>query len=70
MSDKNCHACAFSYMEPDSPLICGHEDSGLFGLSLAGMCAPSKEGGHCGPELTKFEQHPRRNPDGTLKGSP
>ena len=59
---ENCRACRYSYMEPDDDLTCGHPDSGAFGL----YChrAPPE---HCGPERTKFEQHPLRNPDGTLK---
>ena len=63
----NCYACTHSYAEPDSDLICGHEDSGQFGLSLAGRSAPNKIGGHCGPDLRHFRQHPLRNPNGTLK---
>lgn len=58
----NCWACENSYMEPDSPLICGHPDSGTFGKSLT-RGRPE----HCG-EFTKFKQHPLRNPDGSLKG--
>lgn len=57
---KNCHACGFAYMEPDSDLICGHPDAGTFGLSIRQEPLP-----HCG--WTKFTQHPLRNPDGTLK---
>lgn len=60
---KNCHACTHSYMEPDAPtLICGHKDAGVFGLFIR-----SEPLGHC-PDYSKFEQHPGRNPDGTLKG--
>ncbi len=60
--DKNCFACRYSYMEPDSDLICGHPDSGVFGkLVLSGPVE------HCGPEYMKFEQHPLRNADGSLK---
>lgn len=58
----NCRACSYSYMEPDSELTCGHPDSGLFGLYVHRGPAP-----HCGPEHVKFEQHPRRNADGSLK---
>lgn len=60
----NCQACAHSYMEPDDDLTCGHKDAGSMGLythHAAGV------GGHCGPARPKFEQHPGRNPDGTLK---
>ena len=60
---KNCRACAYSYMEPDSGLICGHPDAGTFGLTIRAEPLP-----HC-PSFAKFEQHPGRNADGTLKGS-
>lgn len=60
---KNCHACAFSYMEPDSDLVCGHADAGLMGIYTRHASA---KGGHCGPDRPKFEQHPLRNPDGSL----
>ena len=62
MAEKNCYACSYSYMEPDSPLICGHKDSGTFGLHV-----PRRPADHCGPDRTKFEQHPKRNPNGSLK---
>ena len=62
MVEKNCRACSHSYMEPDSPLICGHPDSGSFGLSV--RRDPVE---HCGPERSKFEQHPKRHADGSLK---
>lgn len=58
---KNCRACKNSYMEPDSGLICGHPDAGVFGLTIY-----SEPLAHC-PDFSKFEQHPRRNADGTLK---
>lgn len=65
MESKNCQACAHCYMEPsDMNLVCGHKDAGLFGLYLH---AATKPEGHCGPDLRKFEQHPGRNPDGSLK---
>ena len=48
-------------MEPDSGLICGHPDAGVFGLTIY-----SEPLAHC-PDFSKFEQHPRRNADGTLK---
>lgn len=56
----NCRACSRSYMDPDSGLICGHPDAGLFGLTIY-----REPLSHCG--WKKFEQHPGRNPDGTLK---
>jgi hypothetical protein len=61
-----CHACAYSYLEPDAPkLVCGHSDTGnMFGAYTD--CA-SSERGHCGPNHSKFQQHPGRNEDGTLK---
>lgn len=62
---KNCHACRYSYMEPDDDLTCGHADAGTFGLYTRRAAA---QGGHCGPSRPKFEQHPLRNVDGTLKG--
>ena len=55
----NCHACAHSYMEPDSGLICGHPDAGTFGKTIY-----KEPLDHCG--WKKFEQHPGRNPDGSL----
>ena len=58
-----CKACAFSGIEPDSPyFICGHPDANPpWGLHI------KKEPlDHC-PNFSKFEQHPGRNPDGTLK---
>jgi hypothetical protein len=58
---KTCRACAYSYMEPDSDLTCGHPDSGTFGLTLL------KEPVHHCPDYIKFKQHPSRNPDGSLK---
>ena len=44
--------------------ICGHRDAGTFGVYTYRAVAPE---GHCGPSLSKFKQHPMRNPDGTLK---
>lgn len=66
MSDTKptCWACTHSYMEPDSDLVCGHPDAGIVGATAN---RASGEDGHCGPERPKFQQHPRRNPDGTLK---
>lgn len=61
---RNCQACAHSYMEPDDDLTCGHPDSGPMGLYTHHAAG---SGGHCGPDRTKFAQHPGRNPDGTLK---
>lgn len=56
--EKNCMACKHSYMEPDSDLICGV--SGGFGRTIR------KELEHCDGGK-KFEQHPLRKADGTLK---
>lgn len=62
---KNCKACAFSYMEPDDDLTCGHKDADQpFGTYAHHASAPD---GHCGPDRPKFEQHPGRNLNGTLK---
>lgn len=57
----NCHACAHSGMGPEDPyLVCGHPDAGVMGTFI------KKEPlDHC-PNFSKFEQHPHRNPDGTL----
>lgn len=53
-------------MEPDdSRLICGHKDSGTFGLYLSSMNGETKPADHC--RGNKFEQHPLRNRDGSLK---
>jgi len=63
---KKCQACAHCFMEPsDMNFTCGHNDAGTFGVYVHRATAAD---GHCGPELSKFEQHPLRNPDGTLKG--
>jgi hypothetical protein len=52
-------------MEPsDTNFVCGHPDSGAFGLYIHKAAG---EGGHCGPTLPKFKQHPLRNRDGSLK---
>lgn len=60
----NCGACAFSGMGPDDVfLTCGHPDAGTFGVSLF----RSEPASHCVGRV-KFEQHPGRNADGTLKG--
>lgn len=61
---KNCAACAHSFMEPDDDLTCGHKDAGPVGIYTRHAAG---KGGHCGPERPKFEQHPGRNPNGTLK---
>lgn len=63
-SPKNCHACVHSFMEPDDDLTCGHPDARSFGTYVKHAV---KEDGHCGPTRPKFEQHPLRNPDGSLK---
>lgn len=61
--DKNCYACTHSYMEPDSPyLICGHRQEGPFGKFIYNS---EKALDTC--EFKKFEQHPLRNEDGSLK---
>jgi hypothetical protein len=53
-------------MEPDDDLTCGHPDAGTIGKYVRVAVMPD---GHCGPKRPKFEQHPLRNPDGTLKSS-
>jgi hypothetical protein len=59
---KKCEACRFSFMEPDDMnLTCGHKDSGTFGLYVHRAVEQ-----HCGPDLSKFEQHPLRGADGSL----
>lgn len=63
----NCQACSHCFMEPDDMnFVCGHPDAGSAGIYLRHAVAPD---GHCGPDRTKFEQHPLRNPDGTLKST-
>lgn len=60
-----CAACSYSYMEPDDThLVCGHPDSGPLGLYVH---RATERRGHCGPERSKFEQHPLRLPDGRLR---
>jgi len=67
MSDKTtCLACAYCYCEPDDDFTCGHPDAGSMGTYIRRAAAP---GGHCGPNLPKFKQHPMRNQDGSLKNS-
>lgn len=64
---RNCQACSFCYYEPDADYpICGHPDSGTMGLFVGNGHGPDSPGGHCGPERTKFEQHPLRTPEGGL----
>jgi hypothetical protein len=68
----NCYACTHSGMEPDGDprLICYHKDAGTFGKwaeTIGTSTGASDVGGHCGPERPKFEQHPHRNADGSLK---
>lgn len=58
---KNCRACAHSYMEPDSGLICGHPSMGQFGLTIRSEHPPL-----CGDGHPRFVQHSLRNADGTL----
>lgn len=61
-SSPNCRACSFCSMEPDDDrLICGHPDAGPAGLYMDP--APAK---HCGPNRSKFKQHPMRNANGDL----
>jgi len=64
MNEKNCKACSYCYMEPDSDFTCGHPDAGTFGTITRIAAAP---GGHCGPDRPKFEQHPLRKLNGDLK---
>lgn len=67
MNRKTCLACAHCGTEPDDPrFICGHKDAGEFGvyLRLLSNPLPAK---HCGDDRAKFEQHPMRNENGSLK---
>ncbi len=60
---KTCSACSNSYMEPDANyLICGHPDAGVVGKYIK-----SEPLDHCG--FDKFQQHPLRNADGSLKSN-
>lgn len=60
---KNCHACKYSGMEPaDMNLTCFHPDTG----SSVGLHIWKEPLEHC-PNYSKFEQHPGRNPNGSLK---
>jgi len=56
-----CRACRFSFMEPDDNLTCGHPESGTMGQYVHRGRVK-----HC-KQADKFEQHPQRNPDGSLK---
>lgn len=51
----------------DHTVICGHKDSGTFGVTTS--FASSKEG-HCGEKKTKWQPHPDRTPEGDLVGDP
>jgi hypothetical protein len=51
-------------MEPDDDFCCGHPDAGEVGTYVKRAAV---EGGHCGPERPKFEQHPLRTADGYMK---
>lgn len=62
----SCKACRHCFMEPDDDFCCGHPDAGVFGTYVRRAAA---EGGHCGPNLPKFEQHPLRTPEGDQKGA-
>lgn len=69
MSNSNCYACAFSSMEPDDDRLICNAPSALppnrpFGIYLTITAEPTEK---CGQERKFFEQHPRRNHDGTLK---
>jgi len=60
---RTCRACAFCGIEPDSPyFICGYPDP----RHPWGLYIKKEPLDHC-PNFSKFEQHPGRNPDGTLK---
>lgn len=59
-----CLACRHCFMEPDDDFCCGHPDAGPAGTYIRRAAA---EGGHCGAGLSKFEQHPNRDPDGSLR---
>ncbi len=56
-----CRACKHCYCEPDDDFVCGHPESGAFGLYVLRGRAK-----HC-KEVDKFEQHPHRTPEGNLK---
>ena len=62
---KTCKACSYCYLD-DWDFICGHPDAkaGVFGDYTYKAIM---DNGHCGPDRPKFEQHPLRNEDGTLK---
>ena len=62
--NKNCKACRYCFMEPsDDQFCCGHPDAGPLGIHTVHAAG---EGGHCGPDRPKFEQHPCRTPTGDL----
>ena len=63
-TEKNCAACKYSFMELGNELVCGHPDAGMMGKFVRVAIAAD---GHCGPERPKFEQHPLRKPDGSLR---
>lgn len=66
MWPRRCRACRHCFMEPDDDLCCGHKDAGPMGTYIRRAAA---EGGHCGPDRPKFEQHPFRLPSGLLRGA-
>lgn len=60
---KTCRACANCGIEPDSPyFICGAAFAGPLGLHVKQEPLPE-----CGWKY--FDQHPLRNPDGSLKST-
>ena len=63
---KTCFACRYSGMEPsDLNLTCEHPDL-TNGVHRFGLHIYKEPLEHC-PDFSKFEQHPGRNPNGSLK---
>jgi hypothetical protein len=54
-NEKNCKMCAYSFMEPDDDLTCGHPDAGTFGKYVARGPIES-----CGENRKLFELHLKR----------
>lgn len=55
-SEKSCADCKYCFMESsDMNFACGHPESGSLGIYI-NHGIPE----HCGPDRSKFEQHPLR----------
>lgn len=56
-----CQDCAYAYMEPDSDLVCGHEQAGVVGTFTNRARQPE---GFCGPDARLFRARALRGAEG------